>query len=1140
MRSRDPAYSVRIEIDRFEIEDDQDPWILGPGEVAFTVEVERDRDEGRTSKTRLPNHGTYRMTADSKVVNRTVYDAELPAEAALTLRCAGIESDLIDDDEFVRYERQFTGTPAEWAGEYGPADESKDVEARRDWRLWYTIDVEPVTARYDDIEEGEKFRRREAFFRDQFGDIDGNIPLDVWERNVELKRSANPPTPIDDDPGGPAPEGGKAELLDTDATVERTKPPVDTSGMDAVDIHVAVDGPDSLSGTLRIGLEPEMVHHVTPSTLRLFRFDEPTEQWQLVHRSGLGNAGDYLWAHVTKPGVYGVFGLPRDRASRATMEMMVAARQAEPMRALMGLGSGKPEICKYIMCQNPTVMSGTLDNPALLEREGLGDYIDEPMLLYGSDMTDFPVDEKGKPAGMPDGYTPVDRGDEIDFEGMPGIRGRGRGGGMDYCMGCLGGGGGAGGGVGGRLGGPGGDIHDDIDNGVGAGGRGRTPERVSCERWKSVGPDNISGRMTDLAYHPTNGDVVYASGAGGGVWKSTDGGQTWRPTMLGELTLVIGAIGLSSSNSDVLYAATGEYLPRGYIAGANHAGDGVYKTTDGGKDWDLMSRDGFSNNRCSQVLVDPTNPDRVYVSGRGGVHRWDESREQWNRILWGDVTDIAMHPNDPTELIAAIERSAALQRTTNARAQNPTWNDYDSGITAPDNTKNFGKVAYAPSNPSVIYAIVNDERQNSDGEWKHDGATVYRRNGSSWNDKGSPIGSTQEFWCSTIAVGPDDSSNVIVGGVSVYETQDGGDSWSKRKRGHADIQSAAFDPTDPQKALIANDGGVFSRNTATGNRDFSSANQKLTTAQFYNVSVSQTSSFRIGGSTQDQSILTSTDGSTYSGLPGNEGGLFQIDPNDEDTIYWDPWNKKLQKTEDGTGSGARDAVNGISGGSVDALAVKPGDSDVLVCANDAEDDDGNDVYPIYRSTDGAANPPGTGWQTVLDDAGDEVSRLEYAPSNTDVVYAITEDGDVWRSDDEGRNWTETDANDLPNRELAGLAVDHQDPDTLFVTLKKASWNDERVWKSTDGGDSFFDIAGVESHTDLPKLSFRNVIQHPTERETLWVQTPVGIFITRDGGDWWYSFDQGLPNAWISGMAFSEPQEALYVSTIGYGMWKRSV
>lgn len=1133
-------YDVRIVIEQFEVLDDSDPWLLGPGEVAFTVEVTPDREDDRPSTTRFPTHGTYQMTPGVQTVNQTVYDGQLPTESGLTIRCTGVESDLIDDDEFVRYDRHFAGEPAEWAGTYGPDDEPDDPEARCDWRLWYSIEVEPTGARFDHIEEGEKFRRRAEFFRDQFGDVTGNVPTDVWERSIDAKRSAQPPRPIDDDPGGPAPEAGAAELLETDATAERTKPPVDTTGMDAVDVHVAVEGDDSLSGTLRLGLAPEMVHHVTPSTLRLFRYDEPTEQWQLVHRSGLGNAGDYLWAHVTRPGVYGVFGLPRDRASRATLEMMVAARQAEPMRMLMGLGSGKPEICKYILCQNPTVMSGTLDNPAYLERHGVGDYVDDPLLLYGSDMTDLPVDEKGKPVGMPDGYTPVREGDEFDFEGMPGIRGRGRGVGVDHCMGCLGSGGGDVG-VGGRIGGPGGDIHRDVHDNVGPGGHDRSPEPVSCNRWENVGPDNVAGRMCDLAYHPNDGDVVYAGGVGGGVWKSVDGGKTWRPTMLGELTLVLGAIGISESDPDVVYAATGEYLPRYYGAGSSHAGDGIYRTTDGGKDWDLMPRDGLKNDRCSAVVVDPTDPDSVYVAGNKGIDRWDAGRERWDQILYPeDVTDLAMHPNDPTELIAAVEDADAIKRTTDARAASPTWNAYDSGIDSPDNTKNYGKVAYAPSDPSVIYASVNDERQNSDGKWKHDGATVYRWNGSSWEKKGSPIGSTQEFWCNTVAVNPNDPSTVIVGGVSLYETQDGGDSWSKRKRGHADIQSAAFDPTDPQQALVANDGGVYSRDTGTGDRDFSSANRKLTTAQFYNVSVSQTSAFRIGGSTQDQGILTSTDGSTYSGLPGNEGGLYQIDPNDEDTIYWDPWNKKLQKTTDGTGSGARSAVNGISGGSVDALAVKPGDSDVLVCANDDEDSDGNDVFPIYYSDDGAANAPGTGWQTVLDDAGDRVSRLAFAPSNTQVVYAVTESADVWQSGDEGRTWTEMDASSLPVQELAGLEVDQQDPYTIFVTLKDSSSWDGRVWKSSDGGSSFSDISGVEDHTSLPKLSVRNILQHPTERETLWVRTPVGIFVTRDGGDWWYSFDQGLPNAWISGMAFSEPQEALYVSTIGYGMWKRSV
>lgn len=1139
------TYDVRIVIDRFEVTDDRDPWWLGPGEISFRAEVVPDGDETRAATARLPSHGTFRMTEGTQVVCREVYNARLPADADLTLRCTGVDSDLLDDDEFVRYERRFTGSPTEWAGEYGPDDEPDDPEALADWRIWYTIEVAPVESDSDgalanlDAEEREKFERRNEFFREQFGDSEGNVPSDVWETGIEATRASKPPKPIDDDPGGPAPDGGEIELLGSEATAERTSPPVETTGMDAVDVHVAVEGDDALRGTLRVGLDPEMVNHVTPSTLRVFRFDEATEEWQFVHRSGLGNRGDYLWAKVNRPGIYGVFGLPRDRASRATIGMMAAARQSGRILQMADMGTGKPEICQVILCRNPTAMSEVLDNPARLERHGTGDYVDEPSLLYGRDMTDIPVNEKGKPLGMPDGYTPVSKADEYGYEGLPGIRP----GGGDVCEQCLGTGGSGG------LGGPGIDIHDHghggIDVGDVGGGGGITlpAPGEGCEHWESVGPDNIAGRVSDVVYHPTDGDVVYAGVAGGGVWKSTDGGDSWRPTMSGELSLVVGAVGVAPSDPDVVYAATGEYLPWWTGVASSHTGDGVYRSTNGGKDWDLMPRDGFRNGRCSQVVVDPSNPDRVYVAGWRGIHRWNESRGRWEQILDRDVSDLAMHPGDSTELLAATgSGSDAILRTTNATASDPgqpnvgvTWSAYDSGIDVPDNTRNLAKVAYAPSDPSVIYASVNDEREKSDGSWTHDGARFYRWDGSRWVDKNKPVNTTYAFWCHALAVNPTDVDNVLVGGVSIYETSDGGDSFTRRRRGHADIQAAAFDPTDSEKSLIANDGGVFGRDTSTGDRDFSSANRKLTTIQFYNVSVSQTDTFRIGGSTQDQGILKSDDGSTYYGLRGNEGGLFQIDPNDEDTIYWDPWNRDLQKTTDGANSGARSATNGISGGSVTALAVQPGDSDTLVCANK---NDGS--FPLYFSDDGAADSPGTGWQQVLEDADGKVSRMAYAPSDTNVVYAITRNGDVWSSNDEGRNWTQASATGLPGGKLLGLAVDHRDADTVFVTIGGSNQGTDRVWKSTDGGANFEDISGVESHTRLPDLSFTAIVQHPTEHETLFVSTPTGVFVTRDGGDWWYPFDKGLPNAWVSGMTYSEPTNSLYVSTIGYGMWGRSV
>lgn len=1129
----DPDYDVRIVIDAFEVTDAKDPWWLGPGEIGFRIEVDPGTAAASPTTARLPSTGTYRMHEGKQSVCREVYDGALPADAELTLRCTGFEEDLLEDDEFVRYERQFTGDPEEWAGEYGPDDEPDDPEAMADWRLWYRVEVEPVGSRYDRMEEGEKFRRRTEFLEELVGDVHGDIPEDYWRTAVEATRAATPPRPIEDDPGGPAPEGGAVEVVDGDVGAERTADPVDEPSLSAVDLHVAVEGAEDLRGTLRIGLEPETVSHVTPSTLRLFRFDEEREDWQLVRRSGLGNTGDYLWAKVSRPGTYGVFGLPRDRASRATIEMMAAARQAEPMRALAGLPSGKPEICKYILCENPTLTEGVLSEPARLEREGLGDYVDDPTLIYGRDMTDFPTDEKGKPMGPPDWYTPIGKGDEFGYEGMPGIRpGAG-----NVCQQCLGGGGG---GVGdGGLGGPGIDIHDDIEIGDGVGGDGViTPQPSSCERWESAGPTNHAGRMPALAHHPTDGDVVYAGGASGGVWKSKDGGSSWRATMLGELSLVVGAIGVAPSDPQVVYAATGEYMPWWTGAAANFRGEGVYRSDDGGADWDLMSRDGFDNDRCSSVVVDPQNPDRVYVGGWQGVHRWNGNRERWEEILDEDVSDLAMHPNDRTELLAGLGSGTdAVMRTTNATASAGTvnWSTYDSGMDVPQNTDNLTKLAYARSDPSVIYASVNDETRASGGGWNNAGATVYRWDGSTWTDAGSPIGGTYGFWCNTIAVNPDDADNVLAGGVSMYETTDGGSTWNGRGQGHVDQQDATFDPTDGSEAVIANDGGVWTRDTDTGTRDFSSGNRKLTTIQFYNVSVSQTSSFRIGGSTQDQGVLTSDNGRTYYGLPGNEGGLFEIDPNDADTIYFNPWSRDLQKTDDGKGSGTRGATNGITGGSVSALAVKPGNSDELVCTNV---ENGNNR--IYYSDDGASNS-GTGWQTALSDARGGVKGFEYAPSDPSVVYAVTNDGRVWRSTDSGQNWTERSANGLGTDTLAGLAVDHSDASRLYVSVGGGGAGGERVWRSTDAGDTFVDVSGVEPHTRLPDLSCHEIVQDPDDRETLYVATPTGVFVTRDGGDWWYSFDHdSLPNALLSDMAYSEPKDALYVSTYGYGMWKREL
>lgn len=1132
-------FHVRVFLEKIRVLDDRDPLWCGQGEIRFLCRVTPGKDPGRTQSMRLPTTGVYQMEPGEQVIERYIFDGDLNPSDPLEIEICGVEEDwLSPDDPLTRYRRSFTGNPKSWVKSYGPGDEIGDAEALADWELWYRIEAEALPSVLDLLPKDPvdtpgvpgPLRRMALFIRER-ADVSGLVPLDLWRRAQTHKKQMRRTDPREDDPGGTAPTEDLRASIHSDEPIvlklRAAEDPGTVSSFGNVGRFVRVEADGSFrDATLKIGLTPAEANQVNPVSLRIFRYDEQRKSFQLVSRSGLGNEGSYVWGRIRKPGIYGVFGLPRDQARLLTLQALRLSQSlAELYRSLSGTDRPFIErICQLILCPPFTGLSDILINPDELDKLGFEDWVGDARLLEGDIFGPIPRDEKGHPIGS----RPV-KGRNPGFK-LPGIRQGG-----NICEQCFG------------L--KGFDLPEiDIPKG------GYGIPATTCEKWVSMGPTNLAGRVKSLTIHPTNGNIVYAGVSEGGVFKSTDGGNTWFPTMEGELSLAIGAVAVASSSPDVVYAGTGEYISAGWIAATTYPGVGVYRSTNGGMDWDLMppfESDGISrvSDRISRILVHPTNPDRVYVAGNKGIHRWNQSTGDWTRIATADTSDIVLDAANPQRLFAGMEGASGIHVTNNAEAANPTWQPFNTGITLPTHwpNPNFIKLAISPSNPVVMYARVNHEVETSPGEWNVDGATTYRWNGVTWQDKGIHGGGTQRIWCSYVRVHPTDPNRIYVGGVGMAWSPDGGNTWYNLGAGHADNHDLVFDPAKLDRTIIANDGGVWQhiQSPTETTWNYADSNAKLVTIQFYKVGVSQKGPFTIGGSTQDQGILVAHGSMNYDGLGGNEGGLFEVDPNNGNTIYWDPWSGNLTRTDSGSASGQRDANNGIerlldnNGNptrvpSINSLAIHPGDSNVLICSAAGQ---GN-THRIYRSLDGAAPAPATGWVQVLSNAGSSVEKIVFAPGDPTWVYAITAAGLVYRSTNTGATWIRMSNTTLPAGFLRGLAVDWDDKLTVYVTYGGSGLAFGHVWASVDGGENWHDISDVKPYSRLPDIYTNTIVVHKGKPETLYVCTDIGVFRTQDGGDWWYPFDEGLPNAITSDMDYQPLAQALYVSTVGRGMYKR--
>lgn len=679
---------------------------------------------------------------------------------------------------------------------------------------------------------------------------------------------------------------------------------------------------------------------------------------------------------------------------------------------------------------------------------------------------------------------------------------------------------------------------------------------VFSDQWEELGPAPIggtsfyTGRVSAIGVSTSNPELYYVGGADGGVWKSEDGGTSWRPLTDHLPTTAIGAIAVDPTNDQVVYAGSGE------ANFANHSryGLGLYKTTDGGENWDVLAADIFSGRCFSRIVIDPTNTNILYASithagglpsfdfniaaarGHGGAQLplgvWKslDGGNTWSQLtngLPGDLsaTDLIMDTANASILYAGIGHVFGDSRNGIYKSFNggSGWNKLGGGL--PDADVGRISLAPTPANPNRIYASIVRACDNTGA-----GAStlsVYRtdNSGLSWVSKypGS-IHATYGWYLNVIAVSPSNPDIAFVGGLPLYRTIDGGDSWTDVMGiQHVDFHALIFDAQE--RLLSGNDGGVY-RSADLGDQ-WTVLNNGLGIVQFYaGISIDPNDPSTIYGGSQDNGTIKKIGSGKDSWIRilGGDGGCTGIKPGDSSIVFAE-WQQtgNLYKS----GNYGLNLIRSASGIDVNdpncflpPFNFDPNVPDHMYYA----------THRFYKSTD-----TGDSWSIISGDLtggnGAAVRGFAIAPSDSSVIYAGTNDGRVLASFDGGINW-ELRLINIPGwpRIMRQFAVDPSDHLTAFLAV--SFFGVDQILMTQDGG-----INWIRIDNNLIDIPVNTICLDPRYGlEVLYIGTDAGVYRSSDSGNTWERYGQGLPNCAVNDMKIDAVNNHLIIATQGRGMW----
>lgn len=680
--------------------------------------------------------------------------------------------------------------------------------------------------------------------------------------------------------------------------------------------------------------------------------------------------------------------------------------------------------------------------------------------------------------------------------------------------------------------------------------RGEFDNSRSNGNWTELGPDDWTnnpdpypgtsqggwlpgnGRINEIAFHPTNANIIYAGAAGGGLWKTTDGGSTWASITDGMPNLSISGIAVSHTNSDVVYILTGDGDSWDLMS------IGVLKTIDGGASW---TQTGLNFGRDELIVgyelkMNPTSSNVLIATTSNGIYRTINDGDDWTLVEPGRFFDIEYSPSNPDTVYASTDDT--IFRSANGGV-NWNWVCNLSGFINADKASRI-ELAVTQDNTDKVYALLGDKIE-------YLGVFISENRGTNWtrhfdnmgpnilaSDENGTGTSTQATYDLAIEVSPTDEDEIYVGGINIWKSINGGDDWTISTHWRQDWAAYEYVHADIHELIFNGfvlftgcDGGVFK--TSNGGTTWIDLSQGLSIMQPHKIGITNSNTDLVYMGTQDNGVNRYSGNTTVDHVRGADGFECIIMPTNSDTVFTSRQFGIVERSVDGGNTFSKIIDDIFNKQFNNPLLLKPGSNDRLVVSTASE----IDIHYLSGTLKNTKHIP--------QDELHFTAHLDISQTDSDLLIAssigrndIGTKDSLWMTVDLFQwldTWTNITGN-LPVEEciISDIVIDPANDDHFIVSFG-GYVDGDKVFETWNRGGNWTNVS-----YNLENVPVNCIAVDSEVANSVYIGTDLGVFYKEPGETTWTYYGNGLPPVMIHELEINTNDNIIYAATYGRGLW----